>query len=581
MARPTRLVGSGVMVLAGAAALAALLLAARPTGALAAQPPEALIQGHLDAGEFAPAIAAARALADPQSRDAWLGRIAAAQAGAGARGASLRSLSEIDDDRARALAVRDLARQPLGARGGGAEADFDSLIELITSTVRPTTWDDVGGPGSIAAFPTGVYVDPQGVLQPAMKRDATGQLAALHQASLSGASGGSARVKSALRKVSLARLEKQVQLRLAAGQGPTDEMQVLAGLQRVRYVFVYPDARDLVLAGPAGDWRPDAEGRIVSTDTDLPAVRLDDLVVVFRHVTSGPDARFGCAITPTQDALKRTQEFLDESKNRPLRTGEREKWLAQLRAKLGRQEIDVYGLDPRTRAARIMVEADYRMKLVGMGLEEGVPGVASYLELVKVPKGMAPPPMDVLRWWFTLNYDAVLASPDRRAFEVRGQGVKVLSENELLTAEGKRVHTGASDEVNRQFAHCFTRHFDDLCLKYPIYAELRNLFDLALVAALVRSEDLGGQAGWHMACFGDPDGFRVELGAAPRTVETVINHRVVNRVHVLAGASGGVRVDPSDLVKREAVAVDHDGLLAKQQSTAAPKQLPAEAWWWD
>ena len=29
-------------------------------------------------------------------------------------------------------------------------------------------------------------------------------------------------------------------------------MQVLAGLERIQYVFVYPDSGDLVLAGPAG-----------------------------------------------------------------------------------------------------------------------------------------------------------------------------------------------------------------------------------------------------------------------------------------------------------------------------------------
>ena len=33
-------------------------------------------------------------------------------------------------------------------------ADFDSLIDLITSTVKPTSWDEVGGPGSIRPFPT-------------------------------------------------------------------------------------------------------------------------------------------------------------------------------------------------------------------------------------------------------------------------------------------------------------------------------------------------------------------------------------------------------------------------------------------
>lgn len=40
---------------------------------------------------------------------------------------------------------------PAGA-SGAEEADFDSLIELITSCVQPTTWDEVGGPGSIAPF---------------------------------------------------------------------------------------------------------------------------------------------------------------------------------------------------------------------------------------------------------------------------------------------------------------------------------------------------------------------------------------------------------------------------------------------
>ncbi len=575
--RARRLGSVGAVAVALSAGLGVGLLAG-PSGAVAAGPQDALIRAQLAAGEFAPATALARGLADPQARDAWLARIAAAQARAGARDASVRSLSQIDDDRVRAQAVREVTSQPLG---GGAEADFDSLIDLITSTIKPTTWDTVGGAGSVAPFPTGVYVDPQGVLIPAMKKDATGQLAALHQASAAGTVRSSARVRSALRKVSLPRLERQVQMRLAAGANPTEDMQLLAGLERIQYVFVYPDARDLVVAGPAGDWRAGPEGAVVSADSGRPVLRLDDLVVVFRHMMSGPDARFGCAITPTEEALKRTQEFLEQSKKRPLRTGEREKWLADLRAKVGQQDIDVYGLDPRTRAARVMVEADYRMKLVGMGLEEGVAGVTSYLELVRVPKGVDPPPMDVLRWWFTLNYDAVLASQDRRAFEVRGQGVKVLSENEKLTAEGKRIHPGTSDELNQQFAHSFTVHFAELCDKYPIYAELRNVFDLALVGALVREEKLADQAGWHMTCFGDPEVFGVELGHAPSKVETVVNHRVVNRVHVLAGVSGGVRVDPASLVKPDAMKVDREGDLARRQSTAAPKQLPAEAWWWD
>jgi general secretion pathway protein D len=39
-----------------------------------------------------------------------------------------------------------------GGLGGGAQPDFDSLIDLITSTVHPSTWDSVGGPGTITRF---------------------------------------------------------------------------------------------------------------------------------------------------------------------------------------------------------------------------------------------------------------------------------------------------------------------------------------------------------------------------------------------------------------------------------------------
>ncbi len=41
-----------------------------------------------------------------------------------------------------------------GNMGGATMADFDTLIELVTSTIAPTTWDTVGGPGSIEGFPT-------------------------------------------------------------------------------------------------------------------------------------------------------------------------------------------------------------------------------------------------------------------------------------------------------------------------------------------------------------------------------------------------------------------------------------------
>jgi hypothetical protein len=559
------------------AALLAALSWSIPSATAAAS--DALLNAQLAAGEFAPALELARNAADPRQRDAWLAQIAAAQAEAGALDAALRSAADIGDDRARARTLARTAAAPLGAQGGGPEIDFDSLIDLITSTVQPTTWDGVGGPGSVAPFPTGVWVDPHGVLTPLLKEDAEQDLAALRKVHSPAHHGEDARRASNLRMVSLPRLERQVALALAAGRQPTEAMQTLAGLQRIQYVFAYPETGDLVLAGPAGDWTVGPEGLLVGAESGQPVLRLDDLVVVFRHMLSSADAKFGCMITPRQDALARVQEFLADK--HPIQPEQRRAWLEKLRAQLGKQNIEVYGLDPRTRAARVMVEADYRMKLVGMGLEPGVLGVESYLAMIKIPPGQQPPPMGVLRWWFTLNYDAVGTSRDRLSHAIRGQGVKVLSENERLTAEGKRVHTGQAEALTAEFAASFTAHFGELCRKYPIYAELRNLCDLALAAALVREEKLADKCGWHMATFGDPQAYVVELGETPKEVDTVINHRVINRVHIVAGVSGGVSVRPADTLKDKPLRVESYPSLANLRGSATPKKSSPERWWWD
>ncbi len=560
------------------------LVAFAPARAAEPETPQARIKAHTAAGEFAPAIQLARQLPTLEERDRWLAQIAQAQAGAGAREASLRTAGEITCDQVRTGALSQMAALPIGAQGGAALADFDSLIDLITSTVAPTSWDEVGGPGSISPFPTGVLVDTAGLMRRPVKEDRSGELAGLWARSAPKSRHENVHLASPLRMVSLPRLEKQVQLRLAAGRRLSDDMLLLAGLRRIQYVFVYPESGDLVLAGPAGDWKTDSEGRIVGADSGEPVLRLDDLVVVFRHTLRDRQTRFGCLIVPRQENLARVQQFLQTSSQRPIRSPqERKAWLEELRSQVGTQDIEVYGIDARTRAARVMVEADYRMKLVGMGLEKGVHGVASYLDLVKISPGQAPPPMGVLRWWFTLNYESMLAAEDRRAFAVRGQGVKVESENERLTAEGKRIHTGESEEWNRQFARSFTQHFAELCREYPIYAELRNLFDLALVAAVIREEDLAGKVGWHVTCFGDSNGYHVPLAPAPKTVESVIHHRIVNRMQIVAGVSGGVRVDPADLAKRYAMETDRDGKMGSQRAAATPtiQALPGNAWWWD
>jgi hypothetical protein len=251
----------GFIRIAAAVSLATVVLLAMTAAVALAADPAAVVQERLNAGEFGPALAAAAAAPDAAQRDKLLGDIAAAQAGAGAKLASIETASDISGDLARKAALGSLAasgsQQPekaRGARGGGAFADFDSLIDLIIATIKPDSWDDVGGPGAIDEFAGGVYVDAGGLLRK-LPPSTDASLIAVRRQAMEASATGNPRQAAALRKISLTRLEREVQLLHAQGRDPSEAMQTLAGLKRVKYVLVYPSTGDIVLAGPAGNWR--------------------------------------------------------------------------------------------------------------------------------------------------------------------------------------------------------------------------------------------------------------------------------------------------------------------------------------
>jgi hypothetical protein len=457
--------------------------------------------------------------------------------------------------------------------GGAANADFDSLIDLIQSTVEYDTWMENGsGQGEIQAFPTGVYADPDGTL-----RFDKGFLAATSFKQAPNATSeqiADARKSSPLRYVSLPRLERAIAAHQAERKPLPTEMLTLAGLERIDFVIVNPDTHDLILAGPAGDWRIVSPGTIVRTETGRPVVRLDDLLSLWRRQASGAQA-FGCSIVPRQEALAATQEYLAESSAKPLEPSDRKRWLTGLRDTLGKQDVEFFGLKPDSHMALVLLVADYHMKLVGMGLAESVPGVTNYLATVEALPDGTVPPMTVLRWWFAMTDRLVKTNPERDVFQIPTGGVQVLSENELLAARGQRVHTNQSEDLNKRFADSFTNEFAALREKYQVYGELQRVFDIALVLSLIERESLLEKSGWQPTLFEDSESLRLPTLAVPQEVETVINHRVINRRHIIAGISGGVWVDGVKSLKVERA--EDAALTSAKEKTSTT----AESWWWD
>ncbi len=466
-----------------------------------------------------------------------------------------------------------------GFPGGAASADFDSLIDLIQSTVAPDTWVDNGGTADIRPFPGGVWIDPRGVLKLADDKVRGEESLVAPPVPTGEREPGSVRSAAKLRCVSLTRLEAAVFHAMRDGKPLTEEMLTLAGLQRVEFVFVYPASREIVLAGPAGDWKLDQGGRLIATENGQPVVRLDDLLTLMRREREFKGKPFGCSITPREENLATTQRVLAESAAAPLPAGKkaREEWLEKIRTAMGEQDIEVFGIDPTSHAARVLVEADHHMKRVGLGLADGVSGMENYLDLVAAQNEEAP--VGVMRWWFATNYQGVVRNSDSTAMELRGQGVRVLSENEMLTQQGKRVATGRSDEESQQFANGFTTKFDRLAQKYPVYGELRNLFDLAVVAALIESSDLYTLAGWEPVLMLDAKHLKLPRYRTPTETETIMAHKVAGKSRIVAAASGGVLIDGGKVIESDVEGSDRARLDYHRERQ--PDNLASGVWWWD
>ena len=92
--------------------------------------------------------------------------------------------------------------------------------------------------GANASGGAGVVIDAQGVLRAQAVPDAG--LSAERRKAAAAALPGDLQKSSKFRKVALSRLEAEFAKAAATGRGIPEEMQKLAGLTRVQYVFVYP-----------------------------------------------------------------------------------------------------------------------------------------------------------------------------------------------------------------------------------------------------------------------------------------------------------------------------------------------------
>ena len=422
---------------------------------------------------------------------------------------------------------------------------------IVNGSFRPfvTGLRPVVGPGVVG----GVKVDAKGIVRLTARVDSK-RLQAV-RAQLARDVSRDVKRRSSLRRISLRRLNETLRRLKKAGKPIGDELRFLAGMQRIRYVFVYPDRKDIVLVGYAEGWKLDDRGEIVGATTGRPPLQLDDLVVALRTAKSTKVATISCSIDPTPGGVKRLRGLLSR---RGLRVTP-----ATLRAMeraMGPQKVTIEGVSPTTHFAHVLLAADVRMKRLAMGLEPSpVDGLPDYLKMIRSPSGSAPRD-SMPRWWLAPQYESLRKGERGLAWEIRGRSVRAETE--------KNAHALA-----KKWAGLMTERYDKLSKSIPVFAKLQNCMDLAVIAAIVTDYQLPKVAGVELDMLMDEK--KSQVAKLPVPTKLASHASAVRRGREwIISVSGGVEMNPWKTLDKPEGWRDAKP-YAKVTATKTRR------WWWD
>ncbi|MDA7951612.1 MAG: DUF1598 domain-containing protein [Pirellulaceae bacterium] len=444
---------------------------------------------------------------------------------------------------------------PLFAQGGNTGQDTGDTTD--TTTTNTTFVLDRNTIGGISIDVHGVLGKTTTARQKALKRLLTKSLAPID---------GNLDQLTPVRKVSLKRLEALLADAVAKNQPIPDEVKYLAGLQRIQYIFVYPEENDIVLAGPGEGWEINKQGIVVGKTTKMPVLLLDDLLVALRTSEAARTVGISCSIDPSEEGRRNMRDYLAQQQtfHRGILQG--------IEEQLGPQKITLTGVDTNSHLARVLVAADYRMKSIAMKLERSpVKGLKSYLEMISSSSGNIMP-----RWWLASNYEPIAKTEDGLAWEIRGLGVKALTEDEFITADGQVQGTGQANPVAQKWADTMTSKYEELSKKEAVFGQLRNVMDMCLVAALIDREGLLQQSKCSLTTMQNRRNNLVETGwASPKTVPTQSSFMKKGRNYIIT-ASGGVQIESWEAASNQQV-----DAKVKESKKDAGYQKAEKEWWWN
>jgi hypothetical protein len=411
-------------------------------------------------------------------------------------------------------------------------------VGLSLSAARPAAAQTpINGVGFVSSAP-GVYLDLDGTVR-RRQVDVKDELATMKARAKAAAEAGKA---ERLCFVSLPKTFAQAQALTEAGKPLPEELKYLGGLTQIRYVFVFPEEKDLVIAGPAEPWFVIDEQHAAGKRSGRAVMRLEDLVVAMRTVRDIGPGVFGCALDPDPGSLKAAEDVMVRMANRS-----RAERMQEITRAMGPQKVRIFGTAPDTRFAFACVAADYELKRYALGL--------AHSPLPNLGNGQDSSRSAANKWWFCLAYDPILVAPDGNAYGLRGPrlGVK---------AGGFDFDPRGATEKAIAFAKRMSQNIEALAAAQPLFSDLQNLADLTVAAALIDRDRLDRRAKWDSSWLYDEKACPVTRIPVPKTAETIANFTNGSI------AAGGVVMTPARTMTDTPREKDEKGVLAGPREQA-------------
>src|SRR4051812_11707230 len=379
----------------------------------------------------------------------------------------------------------------------------------------------------------GISINPDGAIQ-FRQRDAQSELNKIKSHRLIKET--PADLDKRLKFVSLVKITSDLRNAIESNKSVPNDVKYLSGLTQIHYILLYPDDKDLLIAGPAEEIDATNPMQPRGKLTGRPVLQLDDLIAALRRA-NGPDGRkpFGCSIDPPPNAVERAKAVLDR-----VGSSDRALLAREMAREMGPQQVRLFGAPPDSRLAFICVAADYQLKRYTTVTDPfPLAGIGHPVDNSR-PAGNG--------YWFEVSYDKLLVNADNTAYEIRGPRLQMKVGAIPFDAKGatERAKTWAA-QVNK--------NIPALAAAAPIYADLQNVADLALLAALIQKDKLAQRASWDPNFLLDESKYKTRTIPIPRTCDTIVNYAAGSLT------AGGVSLNPGSSVNEDNRERDESGTL--------------------